>query len=123
LPQRLHRIKRLSARHEAGARRLGEDIGRAQALQGSPRGIIAAVDPAALPPLEVQLQGRLENVDVQAQGAVQLGALVVGQLALATVVADDLPHDGAVRGLHVALVVRALGAPPGDGDLRPLTVR
>jgi len=44
LPQRLHRIERLSERYKADARRLVEDSGRAQALQGGLRGIIAAVD-------------------------------------------------------------------------------
>jgi len=107
---------------KAGAGTLIEDIGREQAPQRGLRRIIAAIDPAPVPSLEHPLERRLEDVDVQAQGAVQLGELGVGHLALEAVVAYDLPDDGAVLLLHVALIVLAISTPPREGDLGPRTV-
>jgi len=66
---------------------------------------------AALPPLELELERGLKEVDVQARRPAQFGELAVGALAREAVIAHELPHHGAILLLDVALVVLPVRPP------------
>ncbi len=73
--------------------------------------------PTAGARLGAQLHRRLEEVDVQPHGSVQLGQLAIGALAFEAVVADQLPHDRTVLLLDEALVVLVGHPATGEGEL------
>src|SRR5581483_8193682 len=84
--------------------------------------IVGAADAASFASLRRQLHRGLEEVHVQAQGAVELAQLPIGAFSLETIVADEVADDRAVLLLDEALIVLAGDATPGEADRMLLAV-
>ena len=70
-----------------------------------------------------QLHRRLEEIDVQPHGSIQLGQLAIGTLTFEAVVADELPYNRAIFLFDKAGVVLVADPPAGEGELLTRPVR
>ena len=92
-----------------------------RALEGRLRPIEDAMQDRPVAGLGVETLHRLEEVDVQAEQAIDPRELGVGAFAGETIMADQRAHDRPVL-LHMRAIVLAIGAAPCEGQSGPVAV-
>src|SRR5512144_1467473 len=109
-------MEALIERLEVCAGRRGEYAGAAQALVGRLGPIVDPLHAGPVPVLGHELLDRLKEVDVEPREPIDAPELCIGRLRGEAIIADELPHDGAVLLLDVGAVVLLPGAAASKGD-------
>jgi hypothetical protein len=99
-----------------------ENTREQEALERRSGHIVGSVNLSSLDLFGDQLHRRLKAIDIQPQGAVEFGELLIRMLPSQTAMTHYLPHHHTIFLLHKALVPFLIGASAGEGDLLTVAI-